>query len=104
MSNLRNYTLLPSSSLIVHNDACSDVEEVDTMGTSEESTGSVGYAVDDLQGKTAVEVKTALINRALEETGMGKYQWCMYVLPSILLLSFVAVATPAVSLPTAHLL
>ncbi|KAF7795302.1 hypothetical protein EIP86_006456 [Pleurotus ostreatoroseus] len=30
--------------------------------------------------KTPVELKTALINRALEETGMGKYQWCIFFL------------------------
>ncbi|PSR73933.1 hypothetical protein PHLCEN_2v10240 [Hermanssonia centrifuga] len=30
--------------------------------------------------KTSVELKTALINRALEETGMGRYQWCIFFL------------------------
>ncbi|EKM56231.1 uncharacterized protein PHACADRAFT_196290 [Phanerochaete carnosa HHB-10118-sp] len=40
----------------------------------------VGYAIDDLKGKTAIEAKTALINRALEQTGMGRYQWCIFFL------------------------
>ena len=48
------------------------------MGARDEED-STGYAVGDLDGKTAVQVKTEIINRALEETGMGRYQWCMYV-------------------------
>ena len=80
MSNFKNYTLLPSSSLIVHNDngLNDSIDDIDTMGSSSEESGvGLGYPVDDIEGKTAVEVKTAIINRALEETGMGKYQWCM---------------------------
>ena len=48
----------------------------DAMGTDEPE--QCGYAVDD-PGTSAVEAKTALINRALEETGMGRYQWSMCV-------------------------
>ena len=31
------------------------------------------------EGPTIVEMKTALVQRALDESGMGRYQWCMYV-------------------------
>lgn len=92
MSNRRNYTLLPSSSLAADrsstakDDDDSDAD-VDPMGSpSEESGVAVGYPVpdDDLLGKTAVQAKTALVNRALEETGMGRYQWCMCVAPVLI--------------------
>ena len=56
---------------------------VDVYGVDRDVEG-LGFAVGDLEGKTAVEVKTALITRALEETGMGRYQWCMCVVPSLL--------------------
>lgn len=78
MSNLRNYTLLPSESHFASND--DDIDDTDTMGSSsEDSAIAVGYPVDDSDGKSAVQLKTTIINRALEETGMGSYQWCMQV-------------------------
>ena len=54
---------------------------VDGYGADRDVEG-LGFAVGDLEGKTAVEVKTTLITRALEETGMGRYQWCMCVVSS----------------------
>ena len=44
----------------------------------EESTTS-GYAVGDVAGNTAVQVKTERVSAALDEMGMGRYQWCMCV-------------------------
>lgn len=59
-----------------------DIAQVDVYRADPDVEG-VGYAVGDLDGKTAVEAKTAVINRALEETGMGRYQWCMCVVCSV---------------------
>ena len=73
MSHHRHYTLLPSSSRLRD-----DPDDPDPMGNPDEHE-TCGYAVEDLAGRSAVEAKTTLINRALEETGMGRYQWCMYV-------------------------
>lgn len=102
-SSKKNYTLLPSSSLVVHdgtgrffddNTSDNDIEDIedidDIEGTdmARSSSTESGYPADDVEGKTAIEVKTAIITRALEETGMGRYQWCMYApLPSLPLLS-----------------
>jgi hypothetical protein len=102
MSHHRAYTLLPSSSVsesrsrnFQHESLdgspdrgsqdgkslCPDEESSthDMGGSSRDDEESAGYAVGDLEGKTVVQVKTELINRALDETGMGKYQWCMCV-------------------------
>ncbi|KIP02515.1 hypothetical protein PHLGIDRAFT_79028 [Phlebiopsis gigantea 11061_1 CR5-6] len=46
------------------------------MGDPDDSE-SCGYPVDD---RSATEAKAALINRALEESGMGRYQWCIFFL------------------------
>ena len=68
--------MLPECELAVGDD--DDVAQVDVYRADPDVEG-VGYAVGDLDGKTAIEAKTAVINRALEETGMGRYQWCMCV-------------------------
>ena len=64
-----NYTLLPS-------------------GPAPASRHEPEMAYND-EPKTVVELKTAVINRALEETGMGRYQWCMYVVSPLSLVAFI---------------
>lgn len=95
-SSKKNYTLLPSSSLVVHDGTGRffddndnhDIDDIEGINMARSSSTESGYPADDVEGKTAVEVKTAIITRALEETGMGRYQWCMYApLPSLPLLS-----------------
>ena len=58
-----NYTLLPTD----------PVSRAGASGSQQPEMAT------ESEPKTTVELKTALINRALDETGMGKYQWCMYV-------------------------
>ncbi|GJE88233.1 MFS general substrate transporter [Phanerochaete sordida] len=56
-----------------------DIAQVDVYRADPDVEG-IGYAVGDLDGKTALEAKTAVISRALDETGMGRYQWCIFFL------------------------
>ena len=61
-----NYTLLPS-----------DPASRPVAGSSSDEP-EMAY---ETEPKTTIELKTAVINRALEDPGMGKYQWCMYASP-----------------------
>lgn len=47
---------------------------------------SIEAEYGSLEGLTLYEKKCTIVNRALDEMGLGRYQWCIFALCGIILL------------------